>query len=247
MSKLDSWIPSPTKLELAEGEVHLWRAYLDCEEILLHRFEATLSPDERKRSNRYFFQRDRDHFVASRGVLRHLLGRYVRRAPKEIEFEYTSRGKPSLRPKDLEQPIRFNVSHSHGLAVFALAIGRDLGVDVELVRSDFACDEIAERYFAPEEVEELRMLPASLRAEALFLCWTRKEAYMKARGEGLQIPLDSFHVSLSPGQPVQLHSADSLRWRLYSLRPDPGYVGALVVEGEGWLPKFWEWKPGDPI
>jgi 4'-phosphopantetheinyl transferase len=243
MSDSNSWVPCPIQLELAEGEIHLWRAYLDCEETVLRRFKATLASDERDRAQRYFFQRDRDHFMASRGVLRELLGKYVTRAPDEIEFEYTPQGKPSLRPEGLTPPIRFNVSHSHGLALFAFAVGRNLGVDVELVRPDFGGDEIAERYFAPQEVEELRILPASLRAEAFFLCWTRKEAYVKARGEGLQIPLDSFHVSLTPGQPEQLYSSDSLSWTLRSLRPDPRYVGALVGEGEGWRLRFWDWQP----
>jgi len=243
MSDTNSWFPSPTQLELAEGEVHLWRAYLDCEETVLRRFEATLAADERERAQRYFFQHDRDHFVASRGVLRELLGKYVTRAPDEIEFAYTPQGKPSLRPAGLTPPIRFNVSHSHGLALFAFAVGRNLGVDVELVRPDFGGEEIAERYFAPQEVEELRIVPASLQAEAFFLCWTRKEAYVKARGEGLRIPLDSFHVSLTPGQPEQLHSSDSLSWSLHSLRPDPRYVAALVGEGEGWRLRFWDWEP----
>jgi 4'-phosphopantetheinyl transferase len=247
MSNLDSWVLSPTKPELAEGEIHLWRAYLDCEEALLRRFEATLASDESDRVKRYFFQRDRDHFIATRGILRDLLGSYVTRAPKEIEFEYTPQGKPSLRPKGLARPIRFNVSHSHGLALFAFAVGRNLGVDVELVRPDFGGDEIAERYFAPQEVEELRSLSASLRAEGFFLCWTRKEAYVKAKGEGLHIPLDSFNVSLTPEQAARLECADSYRWSIRSLRPAPLYVGAVVAEGQAWRLRQWTWNSEDRV
>ncbi|MGC2529859.1 MAG: 4'-phosphopantetheinyl transferase superfamily protein [Candidatus Acidiferrum sp.] len=238
-----SWIPSPLELDIADGDIHLWRAYLDCEEQLLRRFEETLSDDEKDRAKRYFFQRDRDNFIATRGILRELLGKYIGSTPTEIEFRYSPYGKPSLMAKGFGQPIQFNLSHSHGLALFAFAVGRNLGVDVELVRSDFGGEEIAMRYFAPQEVEELRKLPASLQAEAFFLCWTRKEAYVKARGEGLQIALNSFHVSLTPGQPELLYSDDSFRWSLRSLRPDQRYVGALVGEVGDWRPRYWDWKP----
>jgi 4'-phosphopantetheinyl transferase len=242
MCDFKSWAPDPQALELEEGEIQVWRAHLDCE-AMLSRFEATLSSDERVRASRYFFQQDRNGFIATRGVLRELLGRYVSRTPKELEFDYTPQGKPSLRAELLGRRIRFNVSHSHNLALFAFAVGRNLGVDVELVRPDFGGDEIAERYFAPQEVEELRVLPPSMRAEGFFLCWTRKEAYVKARGEGLHIPLDSFHVSLTPGRPEQLHSVDGFRWSLRSLLPDARYVGAVVGEGQGWQLRCWDWKP----
>ena len=113
---------------------------------------------------------------------------------------------------------------------------------MELIRPEFAADEIADRYFSPQEAMELRGLSPSLRVEAFFLCWTRKEAYIKARGEGLHIPLRSFHVSLTPGQPERLESRDSSHWSLHSLRPDACYVGALVGEGGGWRLRYWDWN-----
>jgi 4'-phosphopantetheinyl transferase len=243
MFDLDPWIPSPPKIELAENEIHIWRAHLDGQQTPLGRLAATLTSEEKERAKRYFFERDRTRFVVSRGILRELLGRYLSCTPREIEFEYSSQGKPSLRRQGSGRPIRFNISHSHGLGLFAFALGRNLGVDVELVRPDFGAEEIAARYFAPQEIAELRILSPSLRADGFFLCWTRKEAYIKARGEGLQIPLDSFYVSLTPGQKEQLHSADAMRWRMQSLRPDQGYVGALVGEGQGWSPRYWGWSP----
>src|SRR5206468_3486528 len=136
---------------------------------------------------------------------------------------------------------------SHGLALLAFAVGRNLGVDVEFVRSSLASEEIADRYFSPQEVAELRTLSPSLREEAFFLCWTRKEAYVKARGEGLHIPLESFNVSVTPGQPERLESADSGRWSMWSLHPDPQYVGALVVEGRDLRLREWGWHPPDCI
>jgi len=241
MPEMNSWAERPRELAIAQDEIHVWRARLDCEAAILKQFEATLAPDERDRARRFHFERDRDSYTASRGLLRELLARYVGRAPAEIEFEYSALGKPSLRATHSEQPIRFNVSHSHGMALFAFALGRDVGVDVELLRPDFGGMDIAERFFSPQEVAELRMLPDALRAEGFFLCWTRKEAYVKARGEGLHIPLDRFHVSLTPGQPEKLHTADSARWSLRSFRPDPKYVGALVAESGEWHLRLLDW------
>lgn len=243
MSELHSWAASPPELSLVEGEIHVWRAYLDCGGPHLAELQSTLAPDEEARANRYFLVSDRNHYALARGILRELLGRYMGCTARAIQFEYAPHGKPFLRPGFHPLPIRFNVSHSHGLALFAFGLGCDVGVDVELVRSDFGGIDIAERYFAPQEVRDLRGLPTALQAEGFFLCWTRKEAYLKARGEGLQIPLESFSVSLTPGLPERLHSADTARWSLRTLHPDQRYVGALVVGGHGWSLRCWDWSP----
>jgi len=245
MSDLNGWYPNPGPLELEEAEIHVWRAYLDHTEMALHQFEATLSTDEKARANRFVFRRDRNHFVGSRGLLRELLGRYLRRSPEDLKFDYSALGKPSLRGEIFNHSVQFNVSHSHGLALLAFAVGRNLGVDVEFVRSGFASEEIADRYFSPQEIAELRALSPSLYEEGFFLCWTRKEAYIKARGEGLHIPLESFQVSLTPGWPETLVSPDSCRWRMWSLHPGPQYVGALVAEGQDSKLRQWRWQPPD--
>jgi 4'-phosphopantetheinyl transferase len=245
MADHNSWAPNSEQFELEEREIHVWRAYLDCGEIVLHRFEETLAPDEKARANRFVFRQDRNRYVAARGALRELLGRYLNRSPAEVEFEYSSKGKPSLDAKFGKRSVQFNISHSHGLALFAFAVGRNLGIDVEFVRPEVPADEIAERYFSPQEVTELRALPVSLRAEGFYRCWTRKEAYVKARGEGLHIPLESFHVSLTPGQPERLESADSYRWSMQSLYPDPHYVAALVAEGQDLRLRQWGRKSQD--
>ena len=240
-----SWGPNPGPLALEEAEIHVWRAYLDRAEMVLHQFEATLSTDEKARADRFVFRRDRNHFVATRGLLRELLGMYLSRSPQDLQFDYGALGKPSLRGEIFNHAVQFNVSHSHGLALLAFTVGRNLGVDVEFVRPGFASEEIANRYFSPQEVAELRTLSPSLQEEGFFLCWTRKEAYVKARGEGLHIPLESFQVSLTPGQPETLKSPDSYRWRMWSLHPDPQYVGALVVEGQDMRLRQWGWQPPD--
>jgi 4'-phosphopantetheinyl transferase len=245
MSDFHSWAPNLEQFELGDTEIHVWRAYLHCEETVLHQFEATLASDEKSRASRFIFQRDRNSFVATRGILRELLGKYASRPPADLEFDYSPKGKPTLHWNSLEPSVQFNVSHSHGLALFAFAVGRKLGIDVEFIRPEVAAAEIAERYFSTQEVAELQALSPSLQAEAFFLCWTRKEAYVKAKGEGLHIPLESFCVSLTPGQPERLESADSCRWSIRALHPAPHYAGALVAEGRDWFLRQWDWKSRD--
>jgi 4'-phosphopantetheinyl transferase len=235
------WNANTADAILAEGEVHVWRAHLDCGAAALERYHASLSADEKDRAGRFRFDKDRNSFVATRGILRDLLGKYAGRAPAEIEFEYGERGKPSLRAND-HSNVQFNVSGSHGLALFGFALGRQLGIDVELIRPDFVAEKIAARYFAPREVEELRSLPPSQLAEGFFRGWTRKEAYIKARGEGMRISLNSFSISLTPGQPATLQCEDCERWSLYSLEPGENYEGALVAEGKNLRIRCWEWK-----
>jgi 4'-phosphopantetheinyl transferase len=242
MQILAVWSAALTESELIEAEICVWRASLDCEPAALRRFEAELTPDEKSRAARFRIARDRDHFIAARGILRELLGGYLHRFPADLEFDYGPSGKPALRTGGPSSPLRFNLSHSHGLAVYAFALGREVGIDLESIRPDFAGDDIAGRYFSTRELNELRALPSELRPEGFFLCWTRKEAYVKARGEGLQIPLESFSVSLTPGQPEVLESADSSRWSLRSFQPAPRYVAAVVGEGKAWTLRHWERK-----
>ena len=243
MAELGGWSPASSALILPLGEVHVWRADLECEESLLQELRSTLAPDETARAGRYHFEADRKHFLVARGVLRDLLARYTGQAPGDLVLQYGKFGKPFLVQGSPTEPVRFNVSHSNALAVLSFSRGRELGIDLERVRLDFDSDDIAARYFAPQEVAELRALPSALRAEGFFLCWTRKEAYIKARGDGLQIPLQSFSVSLTPGAQERLDSTDCARWSLYSLRPAAEYVGAVVIEGRDSRIHLFDWKP----
>ena len=236
------WDPYPPHLDLTNKDIHVWRARFNCPEKLLRQFEATLAPEEIVRANRFVFQKDRNNFVAARGILRQLLGRYTSSSPEQIKFEYGPQGKPFVKSDMNKHSLDFNISHSHGMGLFAFAARRRLGVDIESIKPDFGGEEIAERYFSRHEVDELQSLPASLRAEGFFLCWTRKEAYIKAKGEGLSIPLKSFHVSLTPNKPERLQSADSTNWTLQSLLPDTGYAGALVYEGNKSLVRCIDWR-----
>jgi 4'-phosphopantetheinyl transferase len=226
--------------------VHVWRAALDMGAAQRERLEQTLSADERERAGRFYFQKDRDQFIVARGVLRTLLGRYLGLPPVQLRFSYSSYGKPSLAPE--LQGLSFNLSHSHGLALAAVTCDRELGVDVEYIRPEVVEEPIAERFFSTPEVAALRALPAALQPEGFFNCWTRKEAYIKARGEGLSVRLDQFQVSLTPGEPAALLSvqgdpAEAARWSLRELAPGAGYTGAVAVEGHEWLLRCWEWTP----
>jgi 4'-phosphopantetheinyl transferase len=238
-----NWQSGPVEPHLQPNELHVWRASLACGSATLDRMEASLAEDEKKRAQRFLFQRDRNHFIAGRGILRDLLAKYLSRAPAELKFRYGPQEKPALDVDDSQQSVRFNLSHSHGLAVFAFSLDREVGIDLELVRPDFATDEIAARYFSARELAELHALPANARAQGFFLCWTRKEAYVKARGAGLYIPLDSFSVSLTPGQFEILQSVDSEQWTVRSLRPGAGFLGAIVAEGSGWRLRQFDWQP----
>jgi len=237
------WQSAPSKLGLESSEVHVWRASLACQPATLHRLEATLTEDEKRRAERFLFERDRNHYTAGRGILRELLGKYLSCAPAGLRFRYGPQEKPALDAEATPKSARFNLSHSHGLAVFAFSLGREVGIDLEFIRPDFATDDIATRFFSARELAELRALPAELRAEGFFLCWTRKEAYVKAHGAGLHIPLESFSVSLTPGQPEKLISPDSERWTVWSFQPAAGFAGAILGEGSGWRMIQFDWQP----
>jgi 4'-phosphopantetheinyl transferase len=236
------WTAAFGKPRLSNLDVHVWRAFLDCRPDLMRQFETTLSTDEKVRAERFHFSRDRDHFIAARGILRELLASYTHASPGELQFTYGAQKKPALLGNKMPATVKFNLSHSHGLAVFAISEQRELGIDLELVQPGFATDGIAERYFSSRELAELRALPPEQMAEGFFLCWTRKEAYVKAHGAGLHIPLDSFDVTLTPGEPERLRSTDSERWSLRSFKPASEFAGAMVVEGRSWQASYFEWS-----
>lgn len=228
------WSSPPASLSLPSGAVHVWRASLaqspGLQETLLH----TLNEDERARADRFHFDQHRRRYVLARGFLRALLARYLEIEPEEICFAYGPYGKPSLAEEHGTSLLRFNVSHSHELAVYAFVQEHEIGIDVEYVKQEFAGEEIAQHFFSAYEVQTLMALPESERAAAFFRCWTRKEAYIKAIGNGLSHPLDEFDVTLAPDERAVLirdHREDraTSRWSMFNLELD-GYAGAVVVE-----------------
>jgi 4'-phosphopantetheinyl transferase len=246
MNSTVEWLSPFEAPALPDNAVHVWRALLGVDPSTLRRLKSTLAQNELERAERFIFDLDRNHFIAARGILRDVLGRYLQCAPQTIDFVYGARGKPAISSAGPRHPLCFNLSHSHGLAVIGVARARELGIDVEMIRSDFASKEIAERYFSTKEIADLNKLPKEQWDNGFFLCWTRKEAYIKAKGDGLHIPLDSFDVSLSPEMPATLSSADESRWGINSFTPSsasgPRYAAAVVAEGKNWTARYFAWK-----
>jgi len=236
------WSVASAGLQLSSNEVHIWRAFLDVDSTVRERFSTFLSRGEQERAARFAFAKDRDRFAMARAILRQLLGGYLSKPPQDVLFETYAHGKPKLSAAPGISSLKFNLSHSKELALFAFCYEHEVGIDVEKIRPEVASEGIENHYFSAKERMELDALAPRLRAKGFFLCWTRKEAYVKARGEGLHVPLDSFDVSLSPEEPPVLSSADRDRWSLYSVRPGEGFVGALVAEGHQHCLRYWEWS-----
>jgi len=240
------WANPPSNLSLLSNEVHVWRVTLDIDATIVHSLFATLCATEKQRAERFYLQLHGDRFIVSRGVLRKVLASYLQIQPNEIDFSYNSHGKPSLVVADAE-PLRFNLSHSQELALIAVTQNCNVGVDLEYIRSDFPCQEIAGRFFSPTEVAVLRSLPPHLQITAFFNCWTRKEAFIKATGKGLSLPLDKFDVSLTPGEPAKLlytswDESEAQRWTLQEIIPDAGYVGAIALPRKNWCIKQYKYN-----
>jgi 4'-phosphopantetheinyl transferase len=245
ISQKDLWLPPPECFALTAEEVHVWRACLDQEPSTVNAFLEILSPDERLRAGKYHFHQDFEKFVVARGALRDIISRYVNVSSHKIEFLYNQYGKPRL--SSCGTPLCFNLSHSRGVALYAISQVNAVGVDIEYARQNFSVDEIAGRFFSANEVANLRALPPDLQTAAFFNCWTRKEAYIKALGEGLSHPLDSFTVSIIPGQSARLLMADDLgeisRWTLMELSVGADHVASLAVEGRVRTLRQWQWTP----
>jgi 4'-phosphopantetheinyl transferase len=236
---------------LRPGHVEVWATALDRAPAALERLARHLTGDETARAGRFVFERDRHRFVVARGVLRELLGACLGRPPGEIRFVYGAAGKPALTPPGDAGGLEFTVSHSGELALYAVARHRAVGVDVERVRALDDLEALAARSFSPAERRALMTLPAAQRPEGFFACWTRKEAFIKALGQGLSHPLDAFTVSLTPGEPVRLldvggDAASAERWTLAAIDVGEGYHAAVAVEGPATVTMrgYWEQTSG---
>ena len=248
---MTSWMPPVRNMELSRATVHVWRTVIEASPTRLDPFRGVLAPDERARAARFLYEDDRRRYTVARGVLRTLLGRYLDVDPASVEFRYGAHGKPSLVQTPGGRDLRFNLSHSCGLALHVFAAGREVGVDVERIRPKTDVMGVARHSFSPAEVDALANLPAGKRREAFFNCWTRKEAFIKAHGEGIALGLSRFDVTLRPGEPAKLlrfgdDPAEAARWSLRALDAGDGYKAALAVEGEGWHLQCWEY-PADGV
>ncbi len=220
---------APPKLK--SGSVHLWQRTLRPSATDFEACRQLLSPEELEKADRYRVERPRHEFVLTRGTLRSLLAKYLGRPPREISFEYTYYGKPHLKDAG---DLHFNVSHSGGLALMGFIRGSEIGVDVEKMKPMPDAMQLAERFFSAREREDLRAVPADEVSHAFFRCWTRKEAYIKGKGEGLSLPLHQFDVSIE-SEPKRMllatrpDPAEAMRWTLCNIAVDREYVAAMAV------------------
>lgn len=227
----DFAIPTAEPPRLEPGEVHVWKIDLDLPGEGAAALSALLSADERQRADRFRFDRHRRRYIVSRAAARRLLGAYGERAAGAVELTYGAKGKPSM----LDEPeLEFNLSHSGDGALMALSRSGPVGVDIERLRTLEDADDIARRFFSPREVTTYLAQPEAGRPRAFFNCWTRKEAFVKALGEGLFLSLERFDVSLEPDVPARIlaidgSAAEAQRWGLCAVEPEVGFVGVLAT------------------
>jgi 4'-phosphopantetheinyl transferase len=227
------WEESAHAPVLTPGVAHIWLMDLSPGQAALEHYASFLSQPETERAFRFRFEKDRNAFMVGRGLLRRLLGDYVKADPASLSFSYNRFGKPLLEQHNPD--LHFNLSHSHGFAVLGFVLKAELGVDIEKIRPDFATREIAERFFAPDEVAVLTSLPPEQQADAFFRCWTRKEAFIKAHGIGLSFGLDKFSVAFHPDASPALLRCDldpdaAQQWSILNLPVPNNYLGALAVK-----------------
>jgi len=227
-----AWTAAADNLTLDLDDIHVWRVNQDVPISAVKDMAHFLTETENDRAERFVFERDNRRFRATRAILRKLLARYLDCAPEDVHIRKGLQDKPFLDDRINTRQLKFNISHSNGLALMAFSLEGELGIDLEFARPEFATMEIAERFFSKREIEDLRKLTGAEQVRAFYRCWTRKEAYVKAGGGGLQIPLDSFDVSVGTESEVRLRSADCERWYLKSFTPAPSYEACLAMEGK---------------
>jgi 4'-phosphopantetheinyl transferase len=221
-------------LNLPVNDIHIWRAHTGHQAARQRLGMNLLSSDERARANRYHFERDRRCFVVGRALLRTILARYLESAPSKVQFTYGPHGKPSLAEGCGNTRLCFNVADSHELILLAFSRRLELGIDLEYMRDLPDAEQIAARFFSAEEHAVWQSLPADQKVAGFYNCWTRKEAFIKATGQGLSYPLRRFEVSLTPGEPARVMRIDgsvqqATGWALWMLNPGPDYAGALAA------------------
>ena len=246
MAYTSNWNLPSGITDLLTEDVHVWSASLDVPEDVLHVLQQTLDSDERIRAGRFYFEQDRSRFIVCHGLLRAILASYLNIEPDRLQFDYTSNGKPFLIQKYRDKALQFNLAHSHELALYAFTVDRRIGVDVERIYSFAKSSQLARRILSKQERAELYRSPQDEKLETLFRYWTCKEAYVKATGEGLTLPLEKIHLSLMQESKARMISInrsvrEASRWSLRELHPVPGFAAALVIEGIDYRLNQWQW------
>lgn len=227
--------------------IHIWQIFLIHLPERIESLYRILSLDEQQRASHYRFTYDRSRFITGRSALRLILSEYLNISPNQIQFQLTPYGKPYLYLANHSEKINFNLTHSRDLILFAFTSNRRIGIDIEYMDDSSLDLDIARFFFSEQETEKLRSAPPSLQKQAFYTCWVRKEAYIKARGEGLSYPLDQFITAFLPWEEPALletldDSAEAKRWSLKAIPTQPGYTAALAVEGRVQQIQYWQWK-----
>jgi 4'-phosphopantetheinyl transferase len=235
------WRLPSEKRVLGDDEVDVWRLPLDPVGSMVSEFRARLSAEENDRAEKFKFHKDRKRYILTHGLLRVILGLYADVAPGELKFTENPYGKPELvHPSGLN--LTFNLSHSHERALIGIACGRQIGVDIEYVKNDFEWKEIVERFFSPREIQMINALPKDIQHRAFFTCWTRKEAYVKATGMGLSLPLKEFDVSPVPwAAALLLSQKEASEWSMKEVPVAEPYVATVAVAGHDARIRDWDW------
>jgi 4'-phosphopantetheinyl transferase len=240
--------PRPESFALNQEQIHVWRVNVDQSLSSVEKYAPTLSLDEQERAAQFRSVKDRERFLVARGTLRVILARYLDREPHQLRFVYGEQGKPALAA-DLQKAVRFNVSHSQSLALFAVARDCEVGIDIEAIRTDFDVEGISGRYLSAQEAALIRAAPIEIRHQVFFTCWTLKEAYLKASGVGLSASLEPTEI-LPHRKPSGIMLGDaaereeSSRWESHRLPALPGYAAALVATRKRMQVRCWQWPEG---
>jgi 4'-phosphopantetheinyl transferase len=237
------WVKPTSLADLAlkKNEVHVWLVQANDKSLSLEACAALLSAPERDRAERFKFESDRRRYMIAHGALRSIFSIYLNHPAAELQFEAGPNDKPKLASPDARKRLEFNLSHSHEVTLIAVTQAREVGVDVEWVKEDFAFHEVAERFFTAREVTALNSLPRNLQRKAFYKCWTSKEAFLKAKGTGLSGEFDEVEISCTPEKGVRVNGTIP-NWTLVELNPPSGYMGALALEGPECQLRCFRWR-----
>ena len=232
------WLKAPTNVELLSNEVHIWRENLDNVKPLLEDFAQVLSEDELVRARRFHFEQHRQRFIAGRGILRNILGRYLNIEPSQINFGYEPRGKPFLDESCNQINLKFNLSHSQNYALYVMSLNNSIGVDLECISSKTDVVSLAQRFFSPSEFAVIESVSPEQQQQLFFRYWTCKEAYLKATGTGLR-DLQKVEIYLTLEQPAELNNSDE--WNLVEIKPFSDCAATVAVRGRDLQFKYWDY------
>jgi 4'-phosphopantetheinyl transferase len=241
------WDFPPEQRHLTDYEVHIRAASLKKATDSISALEQILSPDEQARAQQFKLEADRNCFIAGRGLLRTILSSYAEMDPAQLQFTYSKRGKPALSNISEQGTLYFNVAHSKDLLLIAVTRACAVGIDVEWIRPINNAEEIATRFFSPREAAKLMALANDQHIPAFFNLWTRKEAWLKATGDGLSEMLREVEVSFLPEEPARVLAISGNEeaaqcWTLLELTPASGFAAAVAVEAKGLQFSYWQWQ-----